>query len=256
MLQAIYCFLAFDVTYYITLYYIYHCNGQDSSYKASFNSYVCIKQITIHEWFQLKLVLNIFFVQHFLSCSQRLYGLGARKMILVGIGPLGCIPSQLSMVVTSQACVERVNSLVSAYNTRLIHLTNNLNQSLPGSFFVYQDIYTTFYDMVINPSKYGEPGTNLCYRAGVSDVLVITNWGCICDIVGFTVANQACCGNGRYGGELSCLPLQTPCPNRDQHIFWDSFHPTQAANAIVARGCYTETGTSCHPMSIPQLARI
>ncbi|KAF8399229.1 hypothetical protein HHK36_015094 [Tetracentron sinense] len=73
---------------------------------------------------------------------------------------------------------------------------------------------------------------------------------------GFTVPNKACCGNGRYGGDLSCLPLQPPCANRDQYIFWDSFHPTQAVNAIIANGCYRESGTDCYPISIYQLAQI
>uniref|UniRef100_A0A1D1YV58 GDSL esterase/lipase 7 n=1 Tax=Anthurium amnicola TaxID=1678845 RepID=A0A1D1YV58_9ARAE len=158
---------------------------------------------------------------------KKMYQLGARKMVLVGVGPLGCIPSQLSMVNGDGSCIERVNTLVSAFNKRLLPLTTTLNASLPGSFFVYQNIYKSFYDMVRNPSKYG-----------------------------FTVANIACCGNGRYGGAVSCLPLQTPCSERDQYIFWDSFHPTQAANAIIAKRCYTSSGGDCYPISINKLAEI
>ncbi|KAJ8637124.1 hypothetical protein MRB53_011391 [Persea americana] len=158
---------------------------------------------------------------------KALYRLGARKMLLVGIGPLGCIPSQLSMASDDNGCVERVNNLVRLYNDRLIGLSNSLNASLPGSFFVYQDVYRVFADMINNPSNYG-----------------------------FSVTNKACCGSGRYGGALSCLPLQQPCPNRGQHIFWDSFHPTQAVNAIIAGTCYTESATDCHPISARQLAQI
>ncbi|RVX06544.1 GDSL esterase/lipase 7 [Vitis vinifera] len=153
--------------------------------------------------------------------------LGARKMVLVGIGPLGCIPSQLSMVSSNNGCVDRVNNLVTLFNSRLIQLTSTLNASLPGSFFVYQNIYNIFSNMVRDPSKYG-----------------------------FTVPNSACCGNGRYGGDLTCLPLEQPCKNRDQYIFWDSFHPTQAVNAMIAESCYTESGTECYPISIYQLAKL
>ncbi|XP_058115136.1 GDSL esterase/lipase 7 [Magnolia sinica] len=166
-------------------------------------------------------------IRTFSQQLTRLYGLGARKMVLVGLGPLGCIPSQLSMVNGSNGCVERVNNLVGAFNERLVQLTATLGTTLPGSYFVYQDVYRVFADMINNPSNYG-----------------------------FTVANQACCGNGRYGGAVSCLPLQRPCTNRDQYIFWDSFHPTQAVNAIIAESCYGESATDCHPISISQLAQI
>jgi len=73
---------------------------------------------------------------------------------------------------------------------------------------------------------------------------------------GFTVNNQACCGNGRYGGAVSCLPLQRPCATRDQFIFWDSFHPTQAANEIIAERCYGPSGGDCYPISVYELAQI
>lgn len=53
----------------------------------------------------------------------------------------------------------------------------------------------------------------------------------------------------------TCLPLQKPCENRNQYIFWDSYHPTQAVNAIIAQGCYTEAATGCYPISIRQLAQ-
>lgn len=76
-------------------------------------------------------------------------------MLLVGMGPLGCIPSQLSMVSDDNGCIQRVNNLVNLFNDRLIELSNSLNASLPGSFFVYQNVYRIFSDMINNPSKYG-----------------------------------------------------------------------------------------------------
>ncbi|CAD5180475.1 unnamed protein product [Musa acuminata subsp. malaccensis] len=156
-----------------------------------------------------------------------MYNIGARKMLLVGIGPLGCIPSQLAMNNITIRCVERANELVKQFNQYLIPAMIKLNSTLPGSFFVYHNIYDTFSDMIQNPSKYG-----------------------------FSISNQACCGNGRHGGQLSCLPLQKPCTTRDQYIFWDSFHPTQAANAIIADKCYSGTARDCFPISGYQLAEM
>ncbi|PIA63332.1 hypothetical protein AQUCO_00200982v1 [Aquilegia coerulea] len=166
-------------------------------------------------------------IQTYSQQISKLYRLGARKMVLTGIGPLGCIPSQLSMVSGNKGCVARVNNLVRIFNDRLLLLSETLNASLPGTFFIYQDTYNSFFDLIKNPSQYG-----------------------------FNVSNQACCGSGRYGGALTCLPLQPPCPNRDQYIFWDSFHPTQAVNAIFAERCYSPNTTDCYPISISELAQV
>ncbi|TXG57640.1 hypothetical protein EZV62_015469 [Acer yangbiense] len=83
---------------------------------------------------------------------QTLYRLGARKMLLIGIGPLGCIPNQLSMVSNSYSCIEQVNNLATMFNSRLIQLKNTPKASLPGSFFVYQTIYNLFYDIIDSPA--------------------------------------------------------------------------------------------------------
>ncbi|KAJ3707504.1 hypothetical protein LUZ61_011209 [Rhynchospora tenuis] len=159
---------------------------------------------------------------------ESLYRLGARKFVVIGLGPLGCIPSQLSSnkSITGQ-CVDSVNDLVMTYNSYLVHLLNTLNSTLSGSFFVYEDVYSPFIEIINSPSTYG-----------------------------FTEANQACCGNGQYGGELTCLALQKPCTDRDKYVFWDSYHPTQAVNKIIAAGCYGESATNCHPISGTKLAQL
>ncbi|KAL9226488.1 hypothetical protein vseg_002295 [Gypsophila vaccaria] len=155
-----------------------------------------------------------------------LYKLGARKMVLVNTGPMGCIPAFLSKS-NDNNCVERINNLIMMFNSRLNYLTSTLNNTLPGSVFVYQNVYNLFDEMIHNPSEFG-----------------------------FNEANKACCGNGKDGGEVTCLPLQSPCINRDQYVFWDSFHPTQAVNAIIARRSYSQYATDCTPISIYQLAQL
>ncbi|KAH9622979.1 hypothetical protein KSS87_005357 [Heliosperma pusillum] len=157
---------------------------------------------------------------------SNLHMLGARKFVLVASGPLGCIPTYLSKS-SDNRCVDRINNLISMFNSRLVYLTSTLNSTLPDSFFVYQNIYDLFYDMIHNPTEYG-----------------------------FYDSTTACCGNGKDGGEVTCLPLQQPCKDRDQFVFWDSFHPTQAANAIIARRGYSLYATDCTPISIYQLAQL
>ncbi|KAI3956877.1 hypothetical protein MKX01_000911 [Papaver californicum] len=157
-----------------------------------------------------------------------LYNLGARKMVLVAIGPLGCIPSQLSMVSGEHGCVEHVNHLVSLFNSRLLQLSKTLTSTLPGATLVFQDVYKAVNDMVQNPNKFG-----------------------------LTVVNHACCGNGRYGGAVTCLPFEKPCPNRNKYVFWDAFHPTQFVNQVIAnRSFRSESSVDCYPISVGQLARL
>ena len=76
-------------------------------------------------------------------------------MVLVGSGPLGCIPNYLSQS-SNNSCVEDINNLIMLFNSRLIDLTNTLKYTLPGSLFVYQNIYNRFSDMINRPSNYGK----------------------------------------------------------------------------------------------------
>ena len=91
-------------------------------------------------------------------------------MVLGGTGPLGCIPSQLYMVNGSNnnnsKCVTKINNLVSMFNSRLKDLPNTLNTTLPGSFFIYQNIYDLFHDIVVNPSKYGKMTSTYLFNKG------------------------------------------------------------------------------------------
>ena len=77
------------------------------------------------------------------------------------------------------------------------------------------------------------------------------------ELAGFTVTNAGCCGVGRNNGQVTCLPFQAPCANRDQHIFWDAFHPSEAANIIVGRRSYrAQSPNDVYPMDISTLASI
>lgn len=74
---------------------------------------------------------------------------------------------------------------------------------------------------------------------------------------GFRVTNAGCCGVGRNNGQITCLPLQNPCPNRDEYLFWDAYHPGEAANTIVARRSYSaESSSDAYPYDISRLAQL
>lgn len=74
---------------------------------------------------------------------------------------------------------------------------------------------------------------------------------------GFEVVDKGCCGVGKNNGQITCLPLQTPCDNRQKYLFWDAFHPTEVANILLAKKAYSSKSKSyAYPINIQQLAML
>jgi phospholipase/lecithinase/hemolysin len=159
---------------------------------------------------------------------QVLYNYGARKVVLIGVGQVGCSPNELARYSPDgTTCVERIDGAIRIFNGRLVDLVDEFN-ALPGAHFTYVNAYNIFNDIQANAAANG-----------------------------FTVTNAGCCGVGRNNGQVTCLPYQPPCANRDQHIFWDAFHPSEAANIIVGRRSYrAQSRNDVYPMDISTLASI
>lgn len=87
---------------------------------------------------------------------QRLYNLGARKIVVSEIGPIGCVPAITSQNKHKGKCVEHKNRLVAEYNSMLPAMLQNLTSSLQGSSFLNGHAYRLAYDAIINPSNYGK----------------------------------------------------------------------------------------------------
>ncbi|OIW21820.1 hypothetical protein TanjilG_11555 [Lupinus angustifolius] len=148
-----------------------------------------------------------------------LHGLGLRKFLLGGLGPLGCIPNQLSRGSAPPGqCVSYVNKIVSMFNDALRTLVDQLNSDYNGSVFVFGNTYGVLSDIINNPNTYG-----------------------------FTVTDRACCG---------CLPMSTPCRNRSEYVFWDTYHPTQAVNNIIIDRALTGPPSDCYPVNVKQMAQM
>ncbi|KAJ0840600.1 putative triacylglycerol lipase [Helianthus annuus] len=133
----------------------------------------------------------------------RLYLLGARKVIFLGLGPLGCIPSQRAKSTTNQ-CLQQVNDWVVQFNSKVQKLINVLNVKLRKAQLTFADTYQDGMDLVENPGKYG-----------------------------FKVSNTSCCKVETAVGGL-CLSYAHVCDNRSEYVFWDAFHPSDAANVVLA----------------------
>ncbi|XP_071731374.1 GDSL esterase/lipase At1g33811 [Rutidosis leptorrhynchoides] len=157
-----------------------------------------------------------------------LYNLGARKVIVTGVGQVGCIPYQLARYNGNNSrCNEDINNAIILFNSGLRKLVDRFNKgNLQGSKFVYLDSYKATNDLILNAKSYG-----------------------------FEVVDKGCCGVGRNNGQVTCLPLQQSCRDRSKYIFWDAFHPTETANIVTARLTYSSRSYT-YPINIQQLASL
>lgn len=93
---------------------------------------------------------------------KRLYGLGARKLVVVGVGPLGCIPYLRAIYrAPSGKCSAEVNTFVQGYNGKLRAALDRLNQELgPEAIFVYANSYDIFTRILQSYRQYGKLHTS------------------------------------------------------------------------------------------------
>ncbi|KAK8629970.1 hypothetical protein V6N13_078784 [Hibiscus sabdariffa] len=168
-------------------------------------------------------------IQQYTQQLQALYNYGARKFVLIGVGQIGCSPNELAQNSRDgRTCVERINAANRIFNNKLKALVDQFNNNNSDAKFIYIDAYGIFQDITNNPSAFG-----------------------------FRVTNAGCCGVGRNNGQITCLPLQTPCRNRNEYLFWDAFHPTEAANVIIGRRSYSaQSPADAYPIDIRRLAQL
>lgn len=58
----------------------------------------------------------------------------------------------------------------------------------------------------------------------------------LCCVTGFFETRRACCGTGTVETSLLCNARSVgTCSNATGYVFWDSFHPSEAANQILAQ---------------------
>ncbi|CAM6099719.1 unnamed protein product [Calypogeia fissa] len=167
-----------------------------------------------------------YLISEFSTQLTQLYHLGARKITVFNVGPLGCIPAQLAMNnVQDGRCIEYINDYVQGFNAAMGLLLNTLTVQLQGSTFLYGNAYDLMIDKILHPSNYG---------------LVNVNAGC--------------CGLGQYNGQFPCVTGITPCSERNAYLFWDPFHPTDAVNAQLASAFFSGPTSAISPVNIQQLA--
>ena len=78
-------------------------------------------------------------------------------MVVANVGPIGCIPYQRETNPSAgAACAEFPNlQLARSFNRRLRALLDELGAALPGSRFVYADVYHIVSDIIANYRSHG-----------------------------------------------------------------------------------------------------
>ncbi|PON36754.1 Lipase [Parasponia andersonii] len=137
---------------------------------------------------------------------------GARQLMVFGLGPMGCIPLQ-RVLSTSGGCQDRSNKLALSFNKAASKLLTDLSSSLPNASYKFGDAYDVVNDVITNPSKHG-----------------------------FSNSDSPCCSFGRIRPALTCVPASTLCKDRSKYVFWDEYHPSDAANEIIANEIIKKLG--------------
>ena len=153
--------------------------------------------------------------------GQRLYDLGARRVLVTGTGPLGCVPAELAMRSTNGGCSAELQRAASLYNPQLQHMLQGLNDKLGSHVFIAANTAKMHNDFVSNPAAFG-----------------------------FRTSTVACCGQGPYNGLGLCTALSNLCPDRRLNAFWDAFHPSEKANKLIVQQIMRGSTTYMNPFNL------
>lgn len=180
-----------------------------------------------------------------------------------GLGPLGCIPSQRVKSKKGQ-CLKRVNEWIQEFNSKAQELVETLNGRLPSAQFLFADTYSDVYDLIDHPTAYGT--TSILFIQVYKILSHISSWlwydrrshltgffaslyintNRLSIVAGFKVSNTSCCNVDTTVGGL-CLPNSKLCSNREDYVFWDAFHPSDAANEVLAGKLFSSLFSAAPP---------
>ncbi|CAL1389755.1 unnamed protein product [Linum trigynum] len=150
-----------------------------------------------------------YLISEYAIILRRLVELGARRVLVLGPGQLGCLPVELAIrgrgSNRATDCGSEIQTASLLFNSQLTQITQQLNRELGSDVYVAANRYMMAYNFINNPDAYG-----------------------------FTETGVACCGQGPYNGVGQCTPASNLCSNRDEYVYWDPYHPTErSAEAIL-----------------------
>lgn len=140
---------------------------------------------------------------------------GARKIGFVGMPPVGCVPSQRTLGGgLARACEPKRNEAAQLYNARIQEMVADADRDLATTMVVFLDIYRVLDELMERGDKYG-----------------------------FSETTRGCCGTGTIEVTGLCdSRFVSVCDNVSQHVFFDSYHPTERAYRIIVKDIFDNYG--------------
>ncbi|KAJ0568598.1 putative triacylglycerol lipase [Helianthus annuus] len=136
---------------------------------------------------------------------QELHRLGARRVVVMSLPPVGCMPTSITVNGgKNRSCSIMHNNAAKYFNKKLSAELQSLRSGNPPVNVVLADIYTPLLDIVNNPQSYG-----------------------------FEIVDRGCCGTGKVEVSWMCNAFDDMCSNISNYLFWDSFHPTEKGYRII-----------------------
>ena len=86
---------------------------------------------------------------------QRLYDLGARRVLVTGTGPLGCVPSELAQRGRNGQCAPELQQAAALFNPQLEQMLLQLNRKIATDVFIAANTGKAHNDFVTNPQQFG-----------------------------------------------------------------------------------------------------
>ncbi|XP_030972219.1 GDSL esterase/lipase At5g45950 [Quercus lobata] len=143
---------------------------------------------------------------YLVSCMSRdielMHRLGATRLVVVGVPPLGCMPL-VKTLMEKTGCVESYNKVAFSFNSKIQTKLSTLKAKLRMKI-AFVDAYSIIDNAVNNPTLYDIDETS-----------------------------KGCCGTGTVEYGDSCKGLST-CTDPTKYVFWDAVHPTQKMYKIIA----------------------
>ncbi|KAL3011217.1 hypothetical protein AAZX31_07G187600 [Glycine max] len=189
----------------------YHINNALFFISAGTNDYV-INYFSLpirRKTYTTPLTYGHFLLQHIKDFIQNLWKEGARKIALVGVPPMGCLPIMITLnshnVFLERGCVDKYSAVARDHNMmlqqELFLMQLNFSNNNPASAKIsYLDIYGPLDDMI-------QAHQNL----------------------GFDAVDRGCCGSGYIEATFLCNGVSYVCSDPSKFVFWDSIHPTEKA---------------------------
>ncbi|PNX88321.1 GDSL esterase/lipase [Trifolium pratense] len=96
-----------------------------------------------------------FLISEYQKLLQKLYDLGARRVIVTGTGPMGCVPSEIAQRGVNGQCSTEIQRAASLFNPQLETMLKALNRKLGRDVFIAANTGKTHLNFIRNPGQYG-----------------------------------------------------------------------------------------------------